>query len=98
MTQLTQTPNVPQGALSLLSHNGVDPPQPALTPGLCRNPNGRKGSLSRQDPSPASKVQHLEEEGQEIEDSMFLGIHPLVTLKLTSGLIQNIAFGELLFY
>lgn len=41
-----------------------------------------------------NKSQNLEEEGQEVEDNMSLGIHPLTTLKLTQSLIQNLAFGS----
>lgn len=97
-TQLTQTPNAPQGALSLLSHNGVDPPQPALTPGLGKNPNGRTGCPTRQDPCPPGKGQRSEREGQEVEDIMFLGVCPLVTLKLTPRRSHNLPTGESLCY
>lgn len=69
------------------------PPSPQ-TPGLGKNSSGRKGRPSRQDPSLPNKGQNSEEEGQEVEDSMFLGIHPLVTPKLTQSLIQNLAFGS----
>lgn len=64
------------------------------TPGLGKNSNGRKGRPSRHHPSLPNKGQNSEEEGQEVEDSMFSGIHPLLTPKLTQSLIQNLAFGS----
>lgn len=54
----------------------------------------RTGLLSRQDPSLPNKGQNLEEEGQEVEDNMSLGIYPLTTLKLTQSLIQSLVFGS----
>lgn len=72
----------------------MDSPQPALTPGLGKDANDRKGSPSRQDLSPPSKGQHSEEEGQEVE----AGTHPLVPPKLTPSLIQNLATGDSLCY
>lgn len=74
------------------------PLQPALTPGLGKNPNGRTGCPTRQDPCPPGKGQRSEREGQEVEDIMFLGVCPLVTLKLTPHRIHNLPTGESLCY
>lgn len=71
----------------------LHPPSPQ-TPGLGKNSSGRKGRPSRQDPSLPNKGQNSEEEEQEVGDSMFLGIHPLVTPKLTQSRIQNLTFGS----
>ena len=73
-------------------------PSASPHPGLGKSPSGRKGSPSRQDPSPPSEGQHSEEEGQEVKDNMFLGICPLLTPKLTPSLIQNLPVGESLYY
>lgn len=43
------------------------PPRPALIPRLGKNPNGRKGSPSRQDPSPPSEGQHSERKAKKSE-------------------------------
>lgn len=70
------------------------PPLPAnLTPQGWQGFKWQTGLPSRQDPSLPNKGQILEEEGQEVEDNMSLGIHLLTTLKLTQSLIQNLAFG-----
>jgi hypothetical protein len=41
-----------------------------------------------------NKGQNSKRGGQEVEDNMFLSIHPLATLKLTQSLIQNLVFGS----
>lgn len=77
----------------LLSYNGL--PSPPFQPSHPRAGLGFKwqtGLPSRQDPSLPNKGQNLEEESQEVEDNMFLGIHPHTTLKLTQSPIQNLAF------
>lgn len=86
-------PKCPPGAPSPLSYNGL--PTPPCQPSHPRAGLGFKwqtGLPSRQDPSLPNKGQNLEEGGQEVEDNMFLGIHPVTTLKLTQSPIQNLAF------
>lgn len=95
-TQLTQSPNAPLGALSLLSHNGLDVPLPAPRQPSPRGSAGtQRADKTRLRPGKASmrsgrpfgrRRQHV------------LGIRPPAILTLTPSRIQNLAFEELLCY
>lgn len=74
------------------------PPSASPHPRAGQESKWQNGLPLQTRPISAEEGQHSEEEGQEIKDNMFLGIHPLVNLKLTPSLIQNLAFGEPLCY
>lgn len=69
-------------------------PSASPHPQAGQEPKWQKGLPLQTRPISTQWRPPLREEGQEVRDSMFLGICPRVTLKLTPSLIQNLTLGS----